>query len=39
MKFGLFAVDLQTQQRHLRDGAKYLRDVIDQHRQMNEIQR
>lgn len=37
MKFGLFDVDLQTQERRLRDGAKYLRDVIKKQQCFNEL--
>ncbi|CAF0805119.1 unnamed protein product [Adineta ricciae] len=32
MKFGLYDVDLQTQERTLRDGAKYFQQVIQKHR-------
>jgi beta-glucosidase/6-phospho-beta-glucosidase/beta-galactosidase len=36
MKFGLYHVDLQTQERKLRDGAKYLQSVIEKHRKKYE---
>lgn len=32
MKFGLYDVDLETQERTLRDGAKYFQRVIAKHR-------
>jgi beta-glucosidase/6-phospho-beta-glucosidase/beta-galactosidase len=31
MKFGFYHVDLQTQERTLRDGAKYFQYVIQKH--------
>lgn len=31
MRFGLYRVDLNTQERTLCDGAKYYRKVIEQH--------
>jgi beta-glucosidase/6-phospho-beta-glucosidase/beta-galactosidase len=33
MKFGLYHVDLQTQERKLRDGAKYFQFIIGKHRE------
>jgi beta-glucosidase/6-phospho-beta-glucosidase/beta-galactosidase len=36
MKFGLYHVDLQTQERTLRDGAKYFQRVIQNHRKKYE---
>lgn len=36
MKFGLYHVDLQTQERTLRDGSKYLQNLIQKHREKYE---
>lgn len=36
MRFGLYHVDLQTQERTLRDGSKYFQEVIRKHRNQYE---
>jgi hypothetical protein len=38
MKFGLYHVDLETQQRTLRDGAKYFQQIIQLHNKKQQQQ-